>query len=39
MVMMKEEMYEYDDDFVPYVEQIDEELNWMINFLLLVQKK
>lgn len=31
---MKEEIYEYDDDFVPCVEQIDEELNWMINFLL-----
>jgi hypothetical protein len=34
MVMMKEEMYEYEDNFVPCVEQIPEELTWMIDFLL-----
>lgn len=35
MTMMKEEMYgDYEEDFVPYVEQVPEELDWMINFLL-----
>jgi len=34
MTMMKEEMYQYEDDFIPYVEQVPEELDWMIKFLL-----